>query len=415
MAKDRQDTALHATIIGIIRDDRGRLLAALIRSLGDFDLAEDALSDAVESALVHWSRNGLPNSPQGWLLQVARRRAIDRLRRGQRFSARVPDIEMLMEEEEETRNMPEDHIPDERLRLIFTCCHPAIEEKTRIALTLRSVCGLTTREIARAFLDTDIAMGQRLSRAKAKITTAGIPFSIPERSDWDARRSAVLTVIYLIYNEGWTAGAGEAPIRDTLCDEAIYLCRLLNDLAPHDPEIEGLLALLLLMASRRKARLRPGFGLLSLEEQDRSLWDHALIDKALRLLDDAVGRQAPGPFQCQAAIQALHSEATSNDETDWPQILLLYDRLYRLKPSSVVRLNRAIALLETGDIRAAQSELEDMRSELEAYQPYHAADAEIATRAGDLVHAKRAYGRAIELSQSEDERRWLAMRRGRLN
>ena len=397
-----------------MREDRGRLLAALIRALGDFDLAEEALSDAMERALVHWGRNGLPNRPDAWLLQVARRAAIDRLRKGQRLAARTPDIQSLMEEDQEAQSAERQEIPDERLRLIFTCCHPALEEKTRVALTLRTVGGLTTKEIARAFLDTDVAMGQRLSRAKAKIGAAGIAYKVPDRPDWDQRLQSVLTVIYLIFNEGWTAGPGDEPIREALCDEAIWLGRLMIGLAPAEPEIEGLMALMLLSFARRAARFDGAGRMVPLEAQDRAKWDKARIDEGLGLLDQAVLRWLPGPFQMQAAISALHVQAATPEDVDWPQICLLYDRLLALSPSPVVQLNRAVALAEAGALDRARREISALEAVLSSYQPFHAAKAELAQRAGDTDAAMLAYDRAIELSGSQAEKDWLKARRDRI-
>ncbi|NNE88864.1 MAG: RNA polymerase sigma factor [Silicimonas sp.] len=391
----------------LMREDRGRLLAALIRTLGDFDLAEDALLDATERALIHWARSGLPDRPDAWLLQVARRAAIDRIRKGRRLAARAPDIAQLMEEDAETRMNDTEDIPDERLRLIFTCCHPALEEKTRVALTLRTVGGLTTREIARAFLDTDTAMGQRLSRAKAKIGVAAIPYVVPERSEWDARLSSVLTVLYLIFNEGWTAGQGDVPIRLSLCDEAIWLARLMAHLAPEEPEIEGLLALMLLTHARSGARAHKDDRFIPLDEQDRSLWNAELITEGLALLQTAMARHLPGPFQIQAAISALHVQADRPEATDWPQILLLYTRLEALAPSPVVSLNRIVALAETGKLDKALRDIKALEAALAAYQPYHAARADLARRAGDMKTAEDAYKRAIQLSTSNSERAWL--------
>ena len=400
-------------IASLVREDRGRLLAALIRSLGSFDMAEDALQDATERALVHWARSGIPSRPDAWLLQVARRAAIDRIRRSKRFDERKPDITRLMEEDEDARAAEEPEIPDDRLRLIFTCCHPALEEKTRVALTLRTIGGLTTKEIARAFLDTDVAMGQRLSRAKSKITAAGIPYRVPERADWDARLNSVLTVIYLIFNEGWTAGPGAEPIRTGLCDEALWLARLLTQLAPEDPEIEGLLALMLLAHARHRARFDDAGQLIALDEQNRALWDSAMIREGQTLLDQAVARRLPGPFQIQAAIGALHIQAETPDATDWPQILLLYDRLNALTPSPVIRLNRAVALAETGALDCARKDLETLAADLADYQPFHAARAELACRAGDADAADAAYETAIRLSKSDSERAWLNAQRAR--
>ncbi len=402
---------LGVTIHRIMRQDRGRLLATLIRSLGDFDLAEDALSDATERALVHWGRSGLPERPEAWLLQVARRAAIDRIRQRKRHADRSPDLAILMEEDEASRTMDAPEIPDERLRLIFTCCHPALEEKTRVALTLRTVGGLTTREIARAFLDTEPAMGQRLSRAKAKIAAAGIPYAVPERTDWDQRLNSVLTVLYLIFNEGWTAGPGTEPIREALCDEAIWLARLMTRLAPDEPETEGLLALMLLAHARRAARFDAGGAFRPLEAQDRALWDRAMIAEGLALLDIAVARRLPGPFQIQAAIGALHVQAETPEATDWPQILLLYDRLAALAPSPVVHLNRAVALAETGALDRARRALDALAGDLDGYQPFHAANADLARRAGDRAAARAAYDRAIAMSTGEADRAWLRARR----
>ena len=254
-------------------------------------------------------------------------------------------------------------------------------------------------------------MGQRLSRAKAKISAAGIPFAVPERTEWDQRLNSVLMVIYLIFNEGWTAGPGEEPIRIGLCDEALWLARLMAQLAPQEPEIEGLLALMLLAHARHTARFDPRGALVPLDDQDRALWDQALIAEGLVLLDVAVARRLPGPFQLQAAISALHVQATSPDETDWPQILLLYDRLLALSPSPIVALNRIVALAETGALTRARSELTGLSNELSDYQPFHAAAAELAKRAGDTRAARSAYDKAIALSRSDAERIWLAARR----
>jgi RNA polymerase sigma-70 factor (ECF subfamily) len=319
-----------------------------------------------------------------------------------------------MEEDQADRAMETPEIPDERLRLIFTCCHPALEEKSRVALTLRTVGGLTTKEIASAFLDNEATMGQRLSRAKAKIGAAAIPFVVPERADWDGRLNSVLRVIYLIFNEGWTAGAGAEPIRVGLCDEAIWLGRILAQLAPSEPEIEGLLALMLLGHARHAARFDKDQMLVPLEKQDRALWVTALIDEGLTLLDLAVTRRLPGPFQIQAAISALHVQAPNADEVDWPQILLLYDRLMSFSPSPVVALNRAVALAETGAIPRARRALADLEPDLSHYQPYHAAVADLARRAGDTSAARDAYETAINLSQSDGERVWLKAQRDAL-
>ena len=310
---------LAVVLAGIVRDDRGRLLAALIARLRDFQLAEDALQDALESALRHWGR-GLPEAPLGWLLRVALRKAIDRLRAQTRDGRRVADLTVLAGEEAALTD-PED-IPDERLRLIFTCCHPALDAKSRVALTLRTLGGLTTAEIARAFLDLEPAMGQRLSRAKAKIAAAGIPFAVPGPELWADRLDSVLTVIYLIFNEGYSASSAVVPLRSGLCDEAVFLARMLDQLRPGEPEVEGLLALMLLTHARHAARLDATGAAVPLDAQDRALWDHALIADGLTTLDRAVARRVVGPFQIKAAISALHVQALPG-QTDWRQIVLL--------------------------------------------------------------------------------------------
>ena len=409
MAKD-----LKREITRILRDDRGRLLSALIRTLGSFELAEDALQDASERALVHWGRSGLPNRPDAWLLQVARRSAIDQIRKNKRFQDRIPEVQRLMDEDQDDRAAETPEIPDERLRLIFTCCHPALDEKSRVALTLRSIGGLTTKEIARAFLDNDTTMGQRLSRAKAKIASAGIPYRVPDRADWDDRLNSVLTVIYLIFNEGWTAGPGEAPIRTALCDEALWLAGLLSNLAPDDPEIEGLWALMLLSHARHRARFDTAGTFVPLGQQDRQVWDWPMIEEGLRILDRAVARRLPGPFQLQAAIGALHVQAKTPADTDWAQIYLLYCRLEALMPSPVVRLNQAVALAETGALAKARRALDALAHELDAYQPFHAARADLARRAGDKDTAIKAYDAAISLSKSDSEKDWLATQKAKL-
>lgn len=391
-----------------MREDRGRLLAALIRALGSFDLAEDALQDASERALVHWKRNGLPRQPDAWLLQVARRSAIDTIRKNKRFQDRVPDIQNLIKADQADSASDAPEIPDERLRLMFTCCHPALDEKSRIALTLRSIGGLTTKEIARAFLDQDTTMGQRLSRAKTKIAAAGIPYRVPDRAEWDDRLNSVLHVIYLIFNEGWTAAPGDASIRTSLCDEALWLARLLGTLAPNDPEIEGLLALMMLSHARHKARFDVAGAFVPLDQQDRALWDQSMIEEGLHVLDQAVARRLPGPFQLQAAIGSLHIQASTPADTDWAQILLLYSRLEALTPSPVVSLNRIVALAEVGELEKARRALEQLAGPLKTYQPFHAARADLARRAGDLDTAQKAYNRAIDLSKNEREKAWLA-------
>ncbi len=390
----------------VLRNDRGRLLSALIARLRDFQLAEDALQEAALSAVTHWGRSGPPASPQGWLLKVALRKALDRIRAQGRETRRAADQAILARAEAAEDEMPD--IPDDRLRLIFTCCHPALEEKSRVALTLRTLCGLATPEVAAVFLDAEPTMGQRLSRAKAKIAAAGIAFAVPGPEDWPARLSSVLTVIYLIFTRGYALGPG-AP-RD-LCEEAVFLARLLAALRPDEPEIEGCLALLLLTHARAAARIDPDGATVALADQDRALWSAPMIAEGRALLDRALARRRPGAFQIKAAIAALHcAEGTP----DWPQIAALYHALLQHEPGPVVRLNHAVAWAEAQGPEAGLALLQGLGSELQDYQPYHAARAEFLFRAGDIPAARAAYDRAIDLAPSAADRAFLDRRRARL-
>jgi RNA polymerase sigma factor (sigma-70 family) len=400
--------ALAATraLDGLAREDRGRLLAALIARLRDFQLAEEALQEAMISAVSHWGRNGVPASPKGWLLQVAFRKAIDRIRQRKSEAKLAGDLVPLAEDEAHEDD-PE-MIPDERLRLIFTCCHPAIEPKSQVALTLRTLGGLSTPEIARAFLDPETTMGQRLSRARAKIAAARIPYAVPEPAEWPERLNSVLSVIYLIFNAGYTAGPSAG--RD-LAEEAIWLGRMLDRLRPADPEIEGSLALMILTQARRAARIDANGVTISLERQDRSLWDRQAIGEGARLTERALGRGRPGPYQIKAAIAACHCEGT---QSDWPQIAALYGVLLEFEPTPVVRLNRAVALAETGAMDAGLAELAGLETELADYQPYHAARAELMARVGDRSGARSAYERAIRDAPSGADAAFLRARRDSL-
>lgn len=401
-----QAIAATRALEAVMRADRGRLIAALIARLRDFQLAEELLQEAAVSALTHWGRAGLPASPQGWLLKVALRKAIDRLRGQTRDNRRAAEMAVLAADEADETDP--DMIPDDRLRLIFTCCHPALEPKSRVALTLRTVSGLTTTEIAAAFLDNEPTMGQRLSRAKAKIAAAGIPFAVPAPEDWDARLQSVLTVIYLIFN----AGYGQAPSEPrNLATEAIFLARLLDQLRPEDPEIEGALALMLFADARRHARRDVMGATLPPQEQNRSLWDHAQLADADALLRRALSRGHPGPHQIRAAISACHFLPAT---PDWPQILALYDALLQFEPTPVVQLNRSVALAETGQLAAALAELADLQSDLSAYQPYHAALAELQSRNGNHPAARTAYDQAIRLASSSADAAFLRRRRENL-
>ncbi len=394
--------AVSKVLDGLAREDRGQLLAALIARLRNFSLAEEALQEAMISAMLHWSRNGIPDKPQNWLLQVAHRKAIDQLR--QRGSqARIGDelAVLAIDEAHEEEPTP---IPDERLRLIFTCCHPAIEPKSQIALTLRTLGGLSTGEIARAFLDQEATMGQRLSRAKAKIAAAGIPFAVPEPAEWPARLDAVLAVVYLIFNAGYSAGPMAG--RD-LAQEAIWLGRLLDRLRPGDPEIEGFLALMLLTHARRAARVDQTGATVPLDRQDRSLWDRTAITGGVSLVERALSRRQLGPYQIKAAIAACHCEGATSD---WPQIAALYGELLRYEPTAIVRLNHAVAIAESGALAEGFAAVEMLAADLGGYQPWHAARAELLARLGRTKEAKAAYVQAIALAPSSSDVAFLAQR-----
>jgi RNA polymerase sigma-70 factor (ECF subfamily) len=396
-----------AALDALLRADRGRILAALIARTGDFGRAEDALQEAAAAALVHWGRSGVPARPMAWILRTALRKAIDGYRRGARGAAAAAALVVLARDEADDPD-PET-IPDERLRLIFACCHPALEPKTRVALTLRTLCGLTTAEIARVFLDAEPAMGQRLSRARAKIAAAGIPLAVPSAADLPDRLGSVLTVIYLIFTAGYAAGPAAG--RD-LCDEALFLARLTDALAPGASETEGCLALLLLTHARRAARTGPDGATVPLPGQDRGLWDGAQIAEGLAILDRAIARRAPGPFQIKAAIAGCH---VARGPTDWQQVAALFDSLLRHEPTDVVRLNRAVALAEAFGPVAGLAAALPLAAALDGYQPLHAALARMHALAGDAAAARVAYDRAIALAQSPADAAYLRRQRLMLN
>jgi RNA polymerase sigma factor (sigma-70 family) len=400
--QDAASSALAVTkaINSLAREDRGRLLSALIAKVNDFSLAEECLQEAMISAVSHWGRAGVPSSPKGWLLQVAYRKAIDKIRHNKTQRKLADDLAPFAAEEAQEEDEP-DMIPDERLRLIFTCCHPAIELKSQIALTLRTLGGLSTVEIARAFLDQETTMGQRLTRAKAKIAAARIPYAVPEPDAWPERLNAVLSVIYLIFNAGYTTGPAEG--RD-FAEEAIWLGRMLDRLKPTDPEIEGFLSLMLLTHARRTARVDGNGVTIALSRQDRSLWDRKMIEEGTALVERALMRRNPGPFQIKAAISACHCEG---ETSDWPQIAALYQTLLQFEPTAIIRLNRAIAMAETGAMEHGIAELEALSEELQDYQPFYAAKAELMARKGRNGEAKAAYGRAIALAQSQADAAFL--------
>lgn len=392
-----------AALERLLRAERGRLLAALIARTGDFPRAEDALQEASAAALVHWGRSGVPDRPAAWLLRAALRKAIDGYRREAAAGRHRAAMEVLAAEE--AAEPDPEAIPDERLRLIFTCCHPALEPKTRVALTLRAVCGLTTAQVAAVWLDQEATMGQRLSRARAKIAAARIPFAVPGPEDWDGRLDAVLTVVYLIFTAGYAAGA-EA--ETDLCAEAVHLARLIDALRPGEAETEGTLALLLLTEARRPARIGADGATVPPGAQDRRLWRADLLDEGRAVLDRAVARRRPGPFQVKAAIAALHAGA---GVTDWRQIAALYSRLLDWEPTPVVRLNRAVALAEAGQPDRAAQEIEALAAELEGHQPYHAARAELLLRQGRRDESLRDFDRAIALAASSADALFLRRRR----
>ncbi len=381
----------------VMRSDRGRLLAALVAGLRNLSLAEEALQEAAISALSHWGRTGVPQSPRAWLLTVARRKALDRLRGGKRENQKAKDMSYIIALKEEDA----DEIPDERLRLIFACCHPALEMKSRVALTLRTVCGLSTRDIARLFLDQEPTMGQRLSRAKTKIVAAGIRFEVPEAEHWPARLDAVLTTIYLIFTTGYVAGPDEE--RD-LCQEAEYLIRLIDRLHPEDAEIEGALAMMLLTAARRAARIGTDGASLPPASQDRQLWDCVKIEEGRAILNRAIERHKPGPFQIKAAIADCQM---AQPAPDWPQIALLYQSLLRHEPTPVVTLNAAVAAAEAGEAVKALRVVEGLAEQLSDYQPWHAARAALLVKTGNTTDAITAYQTAISCAPSPAEALFL--------
>lgn len=404
----------------LFREESGRAVATLIRVTGDFDLAEDAVADAFLTALERWPMDGIPANPRAWVTTTARNRAVDRLRRARTLAEKREALarEALVDaERRETalRIAAEDEmhpIPDDQLRLIFTCCHPALAPDARMALTLRTLGGLTTPEIARAFLVPEPTLAQRIVRAKKKIREAGIPYRLPPEHLLPERLDAVLAVLYLIFNEGYDATAGQELVRRDLCAEAIRLARILASLMPDEAEVLGLLALMLLHDARREARTAADGSLVLLEDQDRSRWDRDQIDEGRRLVERALRMRRAGPYQLQAAIAALHDEAASAADVDWRQILVLYDALMRLAPSPVVALNRAVAVAMVHGPAAGLTVIDDVArsGELDGYQFLHAARGDLLRRLDRRAEAAAAYGRAFELARNEPERAFLSRR-----
>jgi RNA polymerase sigma-70 factor (ECF subfamily) len=400
-----------AAVDEVYRSDWGRIVATLIRLLGDFEIAEDSAQEAFTAAVDQWRSTGVPEFPRAWIIQTARHKAIDRLRRRARSEAMLdsqgPSWFNRTVAEPDYDNS---EIPDDRLRLIFTCCHPAIALEAQVALTLRTLGGLETEEIARAFLVPPTTMAQRLVRAKRKIRDAGIPYAVPDTNDMPARLDAVLTVIYLVFNEGYAPTRGTPLVRTDLSAEAIRLGRLVRTLiAPAPPEATALVALMLLHDSRRDARSNEDGDLVVLEEQDRRKWDQPQIAEALPLVEEAL-RGGPGPFALQAAIAALHCQAARADETDWPQIVRLYDRLERLQPSPIVALNRAVAIAMVDGPRPALALIDALAGDLDGYHLLHAARADLLRRLGDAAGAATSYQRALALVTNDSERRFLERR-----
>lgn len=408
---DDANTTMRKTVDGVYRTESRRIFATLIRLLGDFDVAEEALHDAFRAALEQWPKEGVPDNPRAWLVSAGRFKAIDGLRRGARFTALDDVIEQVENIADENAAMDGEDIEDDRLRLIFTCCHPALPPDAQVALTMREVCGLTTEEIASAFLTGAPTLAQRIVRAKTKIRDAKIPYAVPAPDELPERLDSVLRVVYLVFNEGYSASSGASLTRHDLSGEAIRLARLLVELLP-EPEAMGLLALMLLHESRRAARTSTSGDLILLDEQDRSLWSRAQIDEGIVLVERAFSLRRPGAYTLQAAIAAVHAGSISAAATDWAEIAGLYDLLVAIEPSPVVELNRAVAVAMRDGPAAGLALVEAIlaRGELSDYRLAHAARADLCRRLGKNAEARAAYQRTLELTRQEPERRFIERR-----
>ncbi len=391
---------MSADIGEIFRREHGRAVAVLTRQLGDIALAEEAVQEAFTTALEHWPRDGTPPAPAGWIITTARNRAIDRLRREASRGARHEAAMQMLEPDDNDHD-----VNDDQLRLIFTCCHPAIALESQIALTLRLLCGMSTAEIARAFLVSEATLAQRLSRAKSKIRAAGIPYRVPDAEELPERLRSVLAVVYLVFNEGYSASAGDELLRPALIEDAMRLGRLLHELLPGDGEVAGLLALMLLIDARRPARLDDSGAVVRLAEQDRSRWDRARITEGQALLRECLARNRPGPYQLQAAINAVHADAGDARSTDWVQILALYDQLMALTPNAVIALNRAVVIAEVHGPEHALRLVEEL--DLPEYPWLHAVKADLLRRIGQRDAAARSYQAAIRHCTNGREREYL--------
>jgi RNA polymerase sigma-70 factor, ECF subfamily len=397
----------------IVRAESGAVLATLIRVLGDFQLAEDVLQDALTAALETWPNDGVPDVPGAWLTTIARRKALDRVRHAKIVANKANALTLLMRLEQEAAGSPDERewspVPDDQLRLIFTCCHPALSREAQVALTLRTLGGLGIGEIARAFLVSEAAIAQRLARAKQKIARAHIPYEIPDRESLGPRLEAVLSVVYLIFNEGYWATAGRELVRTDLVADALRLARSLADLLPDEPEPLGLLALMVLHDSRRDARAGDEGELVLLEDQDRTRWKRAEIDEGAGLVEKALRMQRPGSYQIQAAIAAVHAEAETSAQTDWPQIALLYDELLRYEPTPVVQLNRAVAVsfAANPDLGLRLLERIERTGALDNYAPFHLARADMFRRLGRAEETRACYERALPFAENEQVRRFI--------